>query len=231
MLISPAYAQDMGGAGGVVMQLLPLILIFVVFYFLLIRPQQRKMKEHRQMLTELKRGDRVVTAGGIVAEIKKVSEGSDEIEAEIAPNVRVTVVRGTITSVIRPQPANDAAEARRFQAPASGPLGRRAQHAEVTHRGARRLRLLAHAVLDLRPAGTGVHAHDGGHAATHDVAARAGAVGDGHAALAVVHHLRERLLLGHGGAGEHQGGGERKGETGHGLSPAMWRGRRACRPR
>ncbi len=112
MLISPAYAQDMGGAGGVVMQLLPLILIFVVFYFLLIRPQQRKMKEHRQMLTELKRGDRVVTAGGIVAEIKKVAEGSDEIEAEIAPNVRVTLVRGTITSVIRPQPANDAAPAK-----------------------------------------------------------------------------------------------------------------------
>ena len=108
MFISPAYAQDAtAGAGAVVMQLLPLLLIFVVFYFLLIRPQQKKMKEHREMLTQLKRNDRVVTAGGIVATITKVKEGSDEIEAEIAPNVRVTLVRGTISSVIRPQAAND----------------------------------------------------------------------------------------------------------------------------
>ena len=107
MFISPAYAQDAAGAGAMVMQLAPLILIFVVFYFLLIRPQQKKMKDHRAMLTELKRGDRVITAGGIVAEVKKVNEGSDEIEAEIAPNVRVTLVRGTISSVIRPQAAND----------------------------------------------------------------------------------------------------------------------------
>jgi preprotein translocase subunit YajC len=107
--ISTAYAQDAGagGAAGIVMQLLPLILIFVVFYFLLIRPQQKKMKEHREMLTQLKRNDRVVTAGGIVATITKVKEGSDEIEAEIAPNVRVSLVRGTITSVIKPQAAND----------------------------------------------------------------------------------------------------------------------------
>ena len=90
------------------MQLAPLILIFVVFYFLLIRPQQTKMKEHRAMLSELKRGDKVITAGGIVAEIKLVTEGKDEIEAEIAPNVRVKLVRGTIASVIKPQAANDA---------------------------------------------------------------------------------------------------------------------------
>jgi len=108
--ISTALAQEAAGAGGatgIVMQLLPLILIFVVFYFLLIRPQQKKMKDHREMLTQLKRNDRVVTAGGIVATITKVKEGSDEIEAEIAPNVRVSLVRGTITSVIRPQAAND----------------------------------------------------------------------------------------------------------------------------
>lgn len=105
--ISPAYAQDAAGGAGIVMQLLPLVLIFVVFYFLLIRPQQKKMKEHREMLAQLKRNDRIVTAGGIVATITKVKEGSDEIEAEIAPNVRVTLVRGTITSLIRPQAAND----------------------------------------------------------------------------------------------------------------------------
>jgi len=108
--ISPAYAQDAGGTAAVVMQLLPLILIFVVFYFLLIRPQQKKMKEHREMLGQLKRGDRVVTAGGIVATITKVKDGSDELEAEIAPNVKVTVVRGTIGSVLRPEAANDEAK-------------------------------------------------------------------------------------------------------------------------
>jgi len=105
--ISPAYAQDAAGGAGIVMQLLPLVLIFVVFYFLLIRPQQNKMKQHREMLGQIKRGDRIVTAGGIVATITKVKEGSDEIEAEIAPNVRVSVVRGTITSLIRPEAAND----------------------------------------------------------------------------------------------------------------------------
>ena len=108
--ISPAYAQDAGGTAAGIMQMLPLGLIFVVFYFLLIRPQQKKMKDHREMLGQLKRGDRVVTAGGIVATITKVKDGSDEIEAEIAPNVKVTVVRGTIGSVLRPEAANDEAK-------------------------------------------------------------------------------------------------------------------------
>jgi len=109
MFISPAYAQDAaGGAGGVIMQLLPLLLIFVVFYFLLIRPQQKKMKDHRAMLGALKRGDRVVTAGGILGEVKLVKDATDEVEVEIANGVRVTLVRGTISAVIRPEPANDA---------------------------------------------------------------------------------------------------------------------------
>ena len=109
MFISPAYAQDaaVGGAGAIVMQLLPLLLIFTVFYFLLIRPQQKKMREMKAMLVSLKRGDRVVTAGGIVGEVKKAVEGQDVLEVEIAPNVRVEVVRGTIASVIRPEAAND----------------------------------------------------------------------------------------------------------------------------
>ncbi|WP_426957547.1 preprotein translocase subunit YajC [Muricoccus radiodurans] len=114
MFISPAYAQDAaaGGATAMLMQFAPLILIFIVFYFILIRPQQRKMKDHRDMLVQLKRGDRIVTGGGLVATITRVKEGSDEIEAEIAPGVKVTVVRGTIGSVIRPQAANDAAPAK-----------------------------------------------------------------------------------------------------------------------
>jgi preprotein translocase subunit YajC len=120
MLISPAYAQDLNGMLGSLgnaTQFLPLVLIFVVFYFLLIRPQQQKQKEMRQMLGALKRGDKVVTGGGILGVVQRVpmtttKEGkqveSNEIEVEIAPNLKVTVLRETITSVIRPQAANDA---------------------------------------------------------------------------------------------------------------------------
>lgn len=109
MLISPAYAQDAAAAGGMglVMQILPLILIFVVFYFLLIRPQQKRQKEHREMMSKLKRGDRVLTAGGIIATVTKVKDGSDEVEVEIAPNVRVNVLRQTIGDMFKPVPAND----------------------------------------------------------------------------------------------------------------------------
>ncbi len=119
MLISPAYAQDVGGLLGSlsgVTQFLPLVLIFVVFYFLLIRPQQQKQKETRAMLQALKRGDKVVTGGGILGTVQRVQmttgkDGkpveSNEVEVEIAPNTRVTVLRETITNVIRPQVAND----------------------------------------------------------------------------------------------------------------------------
>ncbi|MCB4822948.1 preprotein translocase subunit YajC [Roseicella aerolata] len=109
MLISPAYAQDAAGGGlALITQLAPLILIFAVFYFLLIRPQQKKQKEHREMLKQLKRGDRVLTAGGIFAKVTTVKEGVDEVEVEIAPNVRVSVLRQTIGDVLKPVGANDA---------------------------------------------------------------------------------------------------------------------------
>ena len=107
MLISPAYAQDFAGTMGAVTQFLPLILIFGVFYFLLIRPQQTKAKETRAMLTALRRGDRIVTAGGLLGTVQRVKDGSNEIEVEIAPNVRVTVIRETIPTVIKPVVAND----------------------------------------------------------------------------------------------------------------------------
>lgn len=102
MLISPAYAQSADPTGGL-MSLLPLVLIFVVFYFILIRPQQKKAKEHREMLARLKRGDRVVTGGGVIATVVRVAPDSDEVIVEIAknPQVRVTVVKNTISSVLR----------------------------------------------------------------------------------------------------------------------------------
>ena len=107
MLISPAYAQDVAGLLGSATQFVPLILIFGVFYFLLIRPQQTRAKQMKTMLAALRRGDRVMTAGGILATVQRVKDGSDEIEVEIAPNVRVTVMRDTITSVLKPVVAND----------------------------------------------------------------------------------------------------------------------------
>jgi preprotein translocase subunit YajC len=111
MLISPAYAQGAGPDGGLalIMQLAPLLLIFGVFYFLLIRPQQKKAKDHKELLGKLKRGDKVLTAGGIIAKVTSVKDGVDEVEVEIAPNVRVSVLRSTIGDVLNPIPANDAA--------------------------------------------------------------------------------------------------------------------------
>ena len=115
-LISPAYAQDLSGILGSATQFAPLVLIFAVFYFLLIRPQQKKQKEMRGMLAALKRGDKVVTGGGILGTVQRVPVVQDkdgkrlaasEIEVEIAPNLRVMVLRETITSVIEPVVAND----------------------------------------------------------------------------------------------------------------------------
>ena len=107
MLISPAYAQDMTAMLGSATQFLPLVLIFGVFYFLLIRPQQQRQKEMKVMLAAVKRGDRVVTGGGILATVQRVREGSNEVEVELGPNMRVTVLRETITAVLKPVVAND----------------------------------------------------------------------------------------------------------------------------
>ena len=110
MLISTAYAQGSGISGifdnqNALIQFLPLILIFVVFYFLLIRPQQRKAKDHKVMLDALRRGDRVVTGGGIIGTVARVDSG-EEVTVDIAEGVRVRVLRSTISSVLaKPNPA------------------------------------------------------------------------------------------------------------------------------
>ncbi len=105
MFISPAYAQAGGGFGGME-SLLPLVLIFVVFYFLLIRPQQKKQKAHRAMLGELRRGDRVVTGGGVIGLITRVNSDS-EITVEIAEGVRVKVVRSMVSDVMAKTESRD----------------------------------------------------------------------------------------------------------------------------
>jgi preprotein translocase subunit YajC len=97
MFISPAYAQTSGGSDFLI-QLVPILLMFVIFYLLLLRPQQQKVKQHREMVANLRRGDTVVTAGGIVGKVTKVRD-DNEIEVEIADNTRVRVLKGTVAEV------------------------------------------------------------------------------------------------------------------------------------
>jgi preprotein translocase subunit YajC len=111
------------GEPSIIVQLAPLILIFVVFYFLLIRPQQKRMKEHREMLANLRRGDRVVTGGGIIGQIVKV--GEDELTVEIGEGMRVKVLRSTVSSVLsKPEPARGGGR------PAKGSAGKDREPAE-----------------------------------------------------------------------------------------------------
>lgn len=105
MLIAPAFAQDGGGGMGGLEPLIPLVLIFVVFYFLLIRPQQKKAKAHREMIAGLRRGDRVVTSGGIVGQVQRVL-GDNELSVQIAEGVRVRVMRTMIAELVaKPEPS------------------------------------------------------------------------------------------------------------------------------
>ena len=108
MVISPAYAQDMLGGGGFdLLSLAPLVLIFVVFYFLLIRPQQKKAKDHREMIGTVRRGDNVVTGGGIIGRVTKVID-DERVQVQIADDVRVEIARPTLANVLaRGAPAFD----------------------------------------------------------------------------------------------------------------------------
>ncbi|MEM1387382.1 MAG: preprotein translocase subunit YajC [Pseudomonadota bacterium] len=107
MFATPAYAQAAGGAGGAFASLVPLILIFAIMYFLLIRPQQKKVKEHQAMVSALRRGDQVVTQGGVFGKVTKVKE-EGELEVEIADGVRIRVVQNTIAQVVnKTEPASE----------------------------------------------------------------------------------------------------------------------------
>jgi preprotein translocase subunit YajC len=111
MFASPAYASagagSAGGAAGFFVSMFPLVLIFIIFYFLLIRPQQRRMKQHQAMIGAVKKNDTAVTTGGLIGKVTRVDEA--EVELEIAAGVRVRVVKGMLSDV-RPhgaKPAND----------------------------------------------------------------------------------------------------------------------------
>ena len=100
MLISPAYAQAGGAPGGdMFIQLMPLLLIFVVFWFFLIRPQQKKAKDHREMVSTVRRGDQVVTGGGMMGKVTKVLD-ENTVQVELAENVRVKVISSTLSDVL-----------------------------------------------------------------------------------------------------------------------------------
>ena len=100
MIISPAYAQAAAAGGpGILGQLLPFLLIFAVFYFLLIRPQQKRAKEHKNLVESLKRGDQVITSGGIKGKVSKATDGAETISVEIAKGVEVEIIRGMVAEV------------------------------------------------------------------------------------------------------------------------------------
>ena len=104
MFVSPAYAQAAGIGGGEFGMFVPLILIFVVFYFLMIRPQQKKQKTHREMIGALRRGDRIVTNGGLIGSITRVAN-DNELILEVASGVKVRVLRSMVADLLsKPQP-------------------------------------------------------------------------------------------------------------------------------
>jgi preprotein translocase subunit YajC len=109
MFISPAYAQAAGGPGGDTSFLLMMLAVMGIFYFLLIRPQSQRAKEHREMVNRVRRGDIVVTSGGMIGKVLRVPDNSDEVEVELADNLKVRIVKSTLMDVrSKSEPVKDA---------------------------------------------------------------------------------------------------------------------------
>jgi preprotein translocase subunit YajC len=109
MFVSPAYAQTGSDGLGLLNGILPILLMFVIFYFLLLRPQQQRVKAHREMVANIRRGDTVITSGGIIGKVTKVKDEL-EIEVEIAENTRVRVIKGTVSEVrVKGEPVKESA--------------------------------------------------------------------------------------------------------------------------
>jgi preprotein translocase, YajC subunit len=98
MFIDPAYAQT-GGADPLSGILIPMLLMVLIFYFLLIRPQQTRAKAHREMVEKVRRGDTVVTSGGFIARVTKVTDNADEVEVELSEGMKVRVLKSTLMDV------------------------------------------------------------------------------------------------------------------------------------
>ncbi|MEP0520704.1 MAG: preprotein translocase subunit YajC [Hyphomicrobiales bacterium] len=108
MFVTPAYAQAAaGGSGNMLVSLLPFVLIFAIMYFLIIRPQRQRMKKHEEMIGAVRRGDTIVTAGGMIGKVTKVIDDK-EIQVELAEGVRVRIVRSMVSDVrAKGEPAKD----------------------------------------------------------------------------------------------------------------------------
>lgn len=107
MFVTPAYAQAAGGSGNMLVSLLPFVLIFAIMYFLIIRPQRQRMKKHEEMISAVRRGDTIVTAGGMIGKVIKVLDDK-EVQVELAEGVRVRIVRSMISDVrAKGEPAKD----------------------------------------------------------------------------------------------------------------------------
>ncbi len=105
MFVTPAYAQTLGGGSDLVMSILPFVLMFIIFYFLLIRPQRKAAQERTEMLGNVRRNDTIVTGGGIIAKVTKVVD-DNEVEVEIAKDVKIRLVRAMIADVrVKGEPA------------------------------------------------------------------------------------------------------------------------------
>ncbi|MEG9883369.1 MAG: preprotein translocase subunit YajC [Hyphomicrobiales bacterium] len=101
MFVTPAYAQGLlagGGQNNWLLQIMPIILIMIIFYFLLIRPQQKRARQHQEMVDGIRRGDMVVTGGGLVGKVTKITDDT-EIQVELAENVRVRVLKNVVSDV------------------------------------------------------------------------------------------------------------------------------------
>ncbi|WP_341819045.1 preprotein translocase subunit YajC [Wolbachia endosymbiont (group A) of Brachyopa scutellaris] len=114
MFISEVFAADAtsntSSISASFASFIPLILIFVVFYFLIIRPQQKKLKEHRKMIDQIKRGDTVITSGGIIGEVNKVDGANAQFIIEIAPKVEIKVLKSAISEVLNKETQKVAAK-------------------------------------------------------------------------------------------------------------------------
>ncbi|OHC73858.1 MAG: preprotein translocase subunit YajC [Rhodospirillales bacterium RIFCSPLOWO2_12_FULL_58_28] len=131
MFVSPAFAQAAGASGPSGFEsMIPLLLIFVVFYFLLIRPQQKKQKDHKAQLDAIRRGDRVVTGGGIIGVVRKVIDDG-ELQVEIADGVRVRVRREMVSSILaKTEPVKETKETKGSKKTASAKTGEKADSNE-----------------------------------------------------------------------------------------------------
>ena len=99
MFISPAYAQVPGGSDPFTGLLIPMLAMVLIFYFLVIRPQQSRAKQHRDLVNQVRRGDTVITSGGFIGKVTKATDGSDEIEVDLSDTMRVRVLKSTLIDV------------------------------------------------------------------------------------------------------------------------------------